>query len=328
MQLARTVNLNDKVTILDFGQKAANDISIVSDRLMNELQSKHLIESTKLINSLQKIMKEFDLNELVPPKRQGFLGNVMNRAQRKIEQMVKKYNGMSKEVEKVYGEIVNYESRTKDSINQLQVLYNENKVFYNNLEMHIAALNLNIDKVREILPAREAAAAENPELQFEVDNLKESLELMEKRKYNLVLSQQVAFQSAPEIMMLQKNNTALLEQISTSFVVTLPAFKTALVKALTIRQQQAISGQMKEMNEMTNKLLQQNAANTVKASIETARMSNDSVIQIETIENNWKVITEGMTQVKAIQEEGSKKREEGYKRIEKLQLEYDKLKQK
>ena len=141
--------------------------------------------------------------------------------------------------------------------------------------------------------------------------MQEDLELMEKRKYNLVLSQQVAFQSAPEIMMLQKNNTALLEQISTSFVVTLPAFKTALVKALTIRQQQAISGQMKEMNEMTNKLLQQNAANTVKASIETARMSNDSVIQIETIENNWKVITEGMTQVKAIQEEGSKKREEG-----------------
>lgn len=324
--LARTIDYTNKVSVLEFGQEAAREISTVSDRLLKELQSGHLLESTKLINSLQKIMKEFDLNELKPPKKAGFLGNIMGRAQRKIEQLVNKYNGMSRDVDRVYGEITNYESRTKSSITQLQHLYEENKQFYNNLEMHIAALNLNIEKIQSILPEKEKLAQENQEAAFEYENLKEVLELMEKRKYNLVLSQQVAFQSAPEIMMLQQNNTALLEQISTSFVVTLPAFKTALVKALTIRQQQGISGSMKEMNKMTNQLLQQNANNTVKAAIETARMSNDSVIEIQTIENNWKTITDGMKTVSQIQSEGQKKRVEGYKRIEQLQLEYDKLK--
>jgi uncharacterized protein YaaN involved in tellurite resistance len=141
------------------------------------------------------------------------------------------------------------------------------------------------------------------------------------------MAQQVSFQSAPQIRLMQQGNNQLIAKINSAFVTTIPIFKQGLVHAVTLHRQKLVSNSMAELDKRTNEMLIQNAENIRQNSVNIARQSGAPSIAIETVETTWQTIMTGIQETKQIQEETVRAREEGRKRIEKLQLDYEKLKQ-
>ena len=125
---------------------------------------------------------------------------------------------------------------------------------------------------------------------------------------------------------MQQGNNHLIGKINSAFVTTIPIFKQGLVHAVTMQRQKLVSDSMAELDKRTNEMLIKNAENVRQNAVNIARQAGAPSISIDTIETTWKTIMSGIEETKQIQEETIRNREEGRKRIEQLQLEYEKLK--
>ncbi len=327
-QLAQKIDINNQIAVLEFGKETAKGISTFSDRMLKTIKSSNLEKSSALLNNLNKIMDRFDPKEfLEEEKKGGFLKRMFTRSKEQLERILSKYDNMSKEVDAVHHEIQKYEFEMKRNTQELEAMYDENLNYFHSLSEHVAAIDVKVDELQTILPALQARGeAGDQEALMELDTLKRNMELLEQRKYDLEMAQQVSFQSAPQIRLMQQGNNHLIAKINSAFVTTIPIFKQGLVHAVTLQRQKLVSDSMSELDKRTNEMLVRNAENIRQNSVKIARQSGSPSISIETIETTWQTIMKGIEETKQIQTETMRSREEGRKRIEKLQLEYEKLK--
>ena len=273
-------------------------------------------------------MDRFDPKEfLEEEKKGGFLKRIFSRSKEQLERILSKYDTMSKEVDAVHYEIQKYETEMKRNTIELEQMYEENLNYFHSLSEHVAAIEVKVEQLQAQLPVIESRGNEgDQEALMELDTLRRSMELLEQRKYDLEMAQQVSFQSAPQIRLMQQGNNHLIGKINSAFVTTIPIFKQGLIHAVTIQRQKLVSDSMAELDKRTNEMLIRNAENIRQNSVNIARQSGSPSISIETIETTWQTIMQGIEETKQIQAETVRNREEGRKRIEQLQLEYEKLK--
>jgi len=234
---------------------------------------------------------------------------------------------MNKEVDVIYREIQKYEGEMKRNTIDLENLYDQNLNYFQSLSKFVAAIEVKTEEVRASLPALEQKAQTGDQLAaMEYETMLRAVELLEQRRYDLEMAQQVSFQSAPQIRLMQQGNNHLIAKINSAFVTTIPIFKQGLIHAVTLKRQKLISDSMVELDRRTNEMLVRNAENISKNSVNIARQAGSPSIKIETIETTWQTIMAGIQETKQIQAETARNREEGRKRIERLQLEYEKLK--
>lgn len=229
---------------------------------------------------------------------------------------------MDKEVSQIYVEIKKYESEIGRTNDMLSTMYEKNIEYYKELEKYIMAGNVVVEKMKnEIIPQYEKKASEtNNELDnFNLQNVKESLEMLEQRVYDLELAKMVAMQSAPQIKLIQRGNYNLLRKIGSAFVVTIPVFKTGMIQAVAVKRQRVQADSMKALDERTNEMLMKNAENISKQSIDIAKLSGSSSIKIETLENTFNTIMNGIEETMRIEDENKLIREQGKERILQLQ---------
>jgi len=141
------------------------------------------------------------------------------------------------------------------------------------------------------------------------------------------MAKQVAYQSAPQIRLLQRGNTKLIGKINSAFVTTIPIFKTALINAISAKRQNLVAESMNELDKRTNELLLRNAQTISQQSVDIAKLSGAPSVKIETMEETWNIIIKGMQETKTIEEENKVLREQGKLRLEQLQENYIKMKQ-
>ena len=329
MQLAEKINVKDQIAVLEFGKDTANGISTFSDRMLATIKTSNLDKSTALVNNLNKIMDRFDPKEFMEEeKKGGFLKRLFSRSKEQLERILSKYDSMTKEVDAIHREIQKYEVEMKRNTVELENMYDENLNYFQQLSQHVAAIDVKLEQLQGELPAiQNRANAGDQEAVFELETMQRGMELLENRKYDLEMAQQVSFQSAPQIRLMQQGNNQLIAKINSAFVTTIPIFKQGLIHAVTLHRQKLVSNSMAELDKRTNEMLIQNAENIRQNSVNIARQSGAPSIAIETVETTWQTIMTGIQETKQIQEETVRAREEGRKRIEKLQLEYEKLKQ-
>lgn len=327
-QLAHKIDVKNQIAVLEFGKETANGISTFSDRMLSTIKSSNLEKSTKLMNNLNKIMDRFDPKEFMEEeKKGGFLKRLFSRSKEQLQTILSKYDSMTKEVDVIHTEITKYEAEMKSNTVQLEEMYNENLNYFQSLSEHVAAIDVKVNEVRQQLPALQAQADQGDQTAImELESMQRGIELLEQRKYDLEMAQQVSFQSAPQIRLMQQGNNQLIGKINSAFVTTIPIFKQGLVHAITIHRQKLVSDSMAELDKRTNEMLVRNAENIRQNSVNIARQSAAPSISIETVESTWQSILQGIQETKQIQEETVRQREEGRQRIEKLQLEYEKLK--
>lgn len=325
LALVKTIDAQDQVAVLEFGKESANGISTFSDRMLGGMKTSKLEESSVLLNNLNKIMDKFDPKDF--EEDTGFLSKIFGKGKKFFEKMMTKYDAMGKEIDNIYIEIKKYEDEMKHSTVQMEDLYNENFNYFQELGKYAVAAQLKSEELKGRLSEFEEKAMNGNQLAaMELESMKNAIVLLEQRAYDLEMAQQVAFQSAPQIRLIQQGNNHLIAKINSAFVVTIPIFKQGLIHAVSAKRQKLIADSMSELDRRTNEMLIRNAQNVTQNSIDVARLAGSPSIKIETIEETWKSIMQGIKETKQIQEETVKSREEGRNRLEQLQVEYEKLK--
>lgn len=327
LTLVQKIDVKNQIAVLEFGKETAKGISTFSDRMLATIKSSNLEKSTTLLNSLNKIMDRFNPKDFNEEKKSGLIKRLFSRGKQQLEHTLSKYDTMNKEVDTVFTEIKKYEIEMKNNTVQLEQMYDENLNYFNSLSEHVAAIEVKVEELEEQLKSLNGRVEQGDhEAIMEVDSIKSTIDLLMQRGYDLEMAQQVSFQSAPQIRLMQQGNNQLIGKINSSFVTTIPIFKQGLVHAVTMQRQKLVSDSMAELDKRTNEMLVRNAENVRQNSVDIARQAGNPSIKIETIEQTWKTIMSGIEETKQIQAETIRNRDEGRKRIEQLQLQYENIK--
>ncbi|KON87512.1 hypothetical protein AF332_12190 [Sporosarcina globispora] len=326
--LARSIDERDQIQILEFGKEPAVQISRFSDQILSNMRTTKVEDSGELLKQLGKIMDKFDKKDFEKGSK-GILGKLFKRGEKMIEKLFGKYQTMGAEIDKVYVEISKYQSEMVDSTTMLEQMYEQNYQYYLTLEKYAVAGQLKADdlKANQLLQLEARAAKGDQMASMQLDTLRNAIELLEQRVYDLEMAKMVALQTAPQIRLLQRGNTKLIGKINSAFVTTIPIFKNGLIQAVAAKRQKLVADSMSELDRRTNEMLVRNAQNISNQSTDIARLAGGPSIKIETIEESWNIIMKGMQETKSIEEENKRLREEGTRRLEDLQDNFKKMKQ-
>jgi uncharacterized protein YaaN involved in tellurite resistance len=326
--LARSIDERDQIHILEFGKEPAVQISRFSDQILSNMRTTNVEDSGELLKQLGKIMDKFDKKDF-QQKSGGLFSKLFKKGGKVVEKLFGKYQTMGSEIDKVYVEISKYQHEMVDSTGMLEQMYEQNYQYYLTLEKYVVAGELKAEELKTgQLPQLEARAASGDQLAvMQADTLRNAIELLEQRVYDLEMAKMVSLQTAPQIRLLQRGNTKLIGKINSAFVTTIPIFKNGLIQAVAAKRQKLVADSMSELDRRTNEMLVRNAQNISQQSTDIARLAGGPSIKIETIEETWNIIIKGMQETKAIEDENKRLRVEGTKRLEQLQENFKKMKQ-
>ncbi|MFP5107811.1 toxic anion resistance protein [Neobacillus sp. C211] len=326
--LARTIDERDQIQVLEFGKEPAVQISRFSDQILNNMKTSKVEDSGELLKQLGRIMDKFDAKDFQKTSG-GFFGKLFKKGEKVVEKLFGKYQTMGSEIDKVYIEISKYQHEMVDATNMLEQMYEQNYQYYLTLEKYIVAGEIKVEELKNNqLPQLESRAGAGDQLaSMQLDSLKNVIELLEQRIYDLEMAKMVSLQTAPQIRLLQRGNTKLIGKINSAFVTTIPIFKNGLIQAMAAKRQKLVADSMSELDRRTNEMLLKNAQNISQQSTDIARLAGGPSIKIETIEESWNIIIKGMQETRAIEDENKRMRIEGTKRLEQLQNNFKQLKQ-
>ncbi|WP_077213694.1 toxic anion resistance protein [Bacillus dakarensis] len=326
-QLANSIDVRDQIQVLEFGKEPAVEISRFSDQILSNMRTTKVEDSGELLKQLGKIMDKFDKKDFEQTSG-GFFGKLFKRGEKMIEKLFGKYQTMGGEIDKIYVEISKYQNEMVDSTHMLERMYEQNYQYYLTLEKYAVAGEMKVEELKNVqLPQLESRAASGDQLaSMQLDTLRNAIELLEQRVYDLEMAKMVALQTAPQIRLLQRGNTKLIGKINSAFVTTIPIFKNGLIQAVAAKRQKLVADSMNELDRRTNEMLLRNAQNISQQSADIARLAGGPSIKIETIEESWSIIMKGMQETKSIEEENKRLRIEGTKKLEQLQENFKKMK--
>lgn len=319
--LTSEIEVQNPNSIVQFGQKASENISKISDELLNSMKEIKAEETTEMLVNLTKIMDKFDVKEIKNIKQESFVSKIFKSAGNTIAKLFQKYDTMGYEVEKVYVLLKKYESDIKESNNKLKRLYDGNMAYYQELEKYIVAGELALEEVEQYIyqiPLNNTISEEEKNMM--VQKLEMCKEMLNQRIYDLRIAENVAIQAAPMLQSMQMSNFNLMRKINSSFIVTLPIFKQCLAQAVLLKRQEIQAKSLKQLDDKTNELIMRNAANTSRQSVEIAKMASSSSVAIETLEKSYETIMRGIEETKAIQQSNALARKENTTKLESIKM--------
>lgn len=317
--LTSEVEIQNPNSIVMFGQGASEQISKVSDELLNSMKAVKAEEASEMLVNLTKIMDKFDIKELDGSEKQSMLSKFMKGVGNSVAKLFQKYDTMGYEVEKVYVLLKKYENDIRESNTNLKKLYDANLHYYQLLEKYIVAGELALEEIEAyIYQISMNNSLGQEEKQMMLQKLEISKEMLSQRVYDLQIAENVAIQSAPMIQTIQISNFNLMRKINSSFIITLPIFKQCLAQAVILKRQEIQAKSIKQLDDKTNELIMRNAQNTARQSVEIAKMASGSSVSISTLEKSFETIMKGIEDTKAIQEANKVQRIENSAKLERI----------
>lgn len=322
-QLTSQIDLNNTTSIIEFGKEPAQQMAQLADQVLSKYDSATIDDTSKLVNSLLEVMKKIDigeiksLQELSATAKKSFFDRFKESAQEKLNRLVGKYKSIGSEMEQICNQLTVYEQQIKNSNNDIAKMYDAAKEEYKQLVATIMAAEQACVEIAEYRDAKQREFEEtgNPDIQFELQNVNQALTLMEQRTADLRGSEAVALQSIPTFKIQEVTNANLARKINSAFIVTVPAFKTALVNSVIAKQQSIQAQGLAALDEATSVLVRKNADNAVNQLQMSQRLANTSAVKAEDIEYAWNTILGGIQQYKEMEKQYSEIRKEEAKRI-------------
>ena len=321
--IVSTIEVYNLDTIVSFGSEVAEEISRASDVVLNNTNMSQLDDSSELLNTLTKIMNQFDIDEL--KENPGLFGKLFGNLRKQLDKIIDKYHIMGDEVDKIYVQLKKYEAEIRQSNRKLDEMFQANVNYYHELVKYILAGEQGCKEIENYIAERQAdmEATGDQSIQFEITSLNQSLMMLEQRTQDLRTAENVAMQSIPMIKTMEFSNMNLVRKINSAFIITLPVFKQALAQTIMLKRQRVQAEAMSALDQKTNELLMRNARNTVEQSKLTAQLASGSSIKTETLENTWKTIVNGIDETRQIQENARKQRIEDQARLETIKQEFN-----
>jgi uncharacterized protein YaaN involved in tellurite resistance len=302
------IDLTKSNQILQYGVGAQKKIADFSESALNNVKTKDLGEIGEMLSSVVTELKSFDADE----EEKGFLG-FFKKSSNKLTAMKAKYDKAEVNINKICESLEANQMQLLKDIAMLDKMYDLNKTYFKELSMYILAGKKKLDKVqKEELPVlmEKSAASGLPEDAQAVNDLIAICNRFEKKIHDLELTRMISIQMAPQIRLVQGNDTIMAEKIQSTIVNTIPLWKGQMVLALGVTHSGQAAKAQREVTDMTNELLRKNAEILKTATIDTAKESERGIVDIETLRITNESLISTLDEVMRIQTEGRQKRKE------------------
>lgn len=309
-------DIKDKIEPLDndalitYGANAQQAMSKFSHQMLNEVQSKDVGPIGETLEDLMKKLKEIDPDELSTEKKNIFK-RMFGRVKRSVNEMISKHQSIASQVDRISIQLEHAKEVLVKDVNMLDGLYNQNKDYFDAINIYIAAAELKKEELEnETLPEikRKAETSNNQMDVQDVNDMIQYINRLEKRVHDLKLSRQITLQSAPQIRMIQNINQTLAEKIQSSILTSIPLWKNQMAIALTLLRQESASKAQQEVTNTTNDLLTKNSEMLKQNSLRTAAENERGIVDIETLKVTQENLVSTIEETLQIQSEGTEKR--------------------
>lgn len=320
---SQQIDITDNTMIMQYGINAQKKLADFSDSTLEKVKTKDLGEVGDMLSQVVGELREFDGNG----EKKGLFG-LFNKGKNKVEGMISKYEQTETNVNKIAGMLQDHQIRLLKDTSMLDQLFDLNNTYYKELSMYIAAGKEKLHHVKnEEIPALEQKALHSnlPEDAQALKDMTMYYDRFDKKLHDLELSRMIAIQTAPQIRLLQNSNNLMIERIQSTLVNTIPLWKNQMVITLGLHHATEAAKTQQAVSDMTNELLKKNADALHSSTVETAKESNRSIVDIETLKHTNEQLIQTFDDVLQIQEQGRIKRQEAEQELRQIENE---LKQK
>lgn len=304
---AQQIDLENSSMVLQYGAGTQKKMADFSESALENVRSKDLGEVGTLLSDVVGELKDFDAEE-----EKGFLG-IFKRSSNKLQQLKTKYAKAEANINQIVKVLENHQIQLMKDIAILDKMYELNLTYFKELSMYILAGKKKLEEVREgklkdlVLKAETSGLPEDAQAARDLDSM---CNRFEKKIHDLELTRQISIQTAPQIRLVQGNDTMMVEKIQSTIVNTIPLWKSQMVIALGVTHSTQAAESQRQVTDMTNELLKKNAEKLKMATIETAKESERGIVEIETLKATNESLISTLDEVMKIQQEGRQKRKE------------------
>lgn len=304
---SQQIDLHNSNMILQYGAGTQKKMADFSESALDNVRTKDLGEVGDLLSSVVTELKNFDTAE----EEKGFFG-LFKKQSDKIAAMKTKYDKAEVNVNKICTVLENHQVQLLKDMAILDKMYDLNLTYFKELSMYILAGKKKLEHVRTTeLPAllSKAQMSGLPEDTQAAKDLDSQCNRFEKKLHDLELTRMISIQTAPQLRLVQENDSVMAEKIQSTLVNTIPLWKSQMVVALGVAHSTQAAKAQREVTDMTNELLRKNAAMLKTATLETAREAERGVVDIETLTATNESLISTLDEVMNIQKEGREKRQ-------------------
>lgn len=308
--LMNEINLSDSNSVIFFGSKAQQELTTISDSMLEGVRNKDLGSAGASLNQMVTVLRGFKVENYDPNNRPGFLARIWGKlfgSVTPVAKFIQQYEGVRSQVDTVTDDLEGHKTQLLRDIKSLDKLYAANLDYFHNLELYILAGEKKLAYIDDtMIPQAEQNAASSDEVLAAQDlrDMRSGRDDLERRIHDLRLTRQVAMQGLPSIRLIQENDKGLVNKINSTLVNTVPLWRQQLAQAVTIFRSAQAAKSVRAASDLTNDLLEKNAENlrtanrTVREEIErgvfdvnAVKQANDNLIA--TVEESLQIADEG-----------------------------------
>lgn len=315
---AARIDIENTNQILQYGAGTQKKMADFSDAALANVKTQELGEAGDLIAEVVGELRNFDATE-----EKGIFG-FFKKQSNKIEAMKNRYAKAEVNVQKIIDSLQEHQIRLMKDSAMLDKMYQQNLNYYKELTMYILAGKKKLEEVRNgrlsqlETKAQISGSAQDAQ---EAKDLDSKCNRFEKKLHDLELTRTISMQTAPQIRLVQNNDTTMVEKIQTTIVNTIPLWKSQMVLALGIAHSTEAANAQRKVTDLTNELLKKNAEALHMASVETAKESERGIVDIETLKKTNADLIQTLDDVMRIQKEGRIKRQQAEVEMQRMEAE-------
>ncbi len=310
------IDITNSAAVLQYGAAAQQKIAEFSESALDSVKTKDLGEVSDMITDLTLKLKEFTADE-----KKGFF-DIFKKSRSKIEALKVRYGSAEKAVDGIVESLENHQIVLMKDIAMLDKMYDLNLQYFKELTMYIVAGKKRLKLERETTLASLRAKAEQtkaPEDAQAANDFENQCTRFERKLHDLELTRTICMQMAPQIRLVQNNNTIMTEKIQSVIVSTIPLWKNQMLLSLGIQHSTEAMEAQRAVTDMTNELLRRNAETLKQGTVDIARESERGIVEMETLQYTNQQLIETLDEVQKIQSEGRAKRAEAERELARIE---------
>ena len=318
-EFASKIDLTNSQLIIQYGAGSQKKIADFSETALSNVKSKDLGEVGEMLSDVVVQLKEFESVE----EEKGLFG-FFKKSTNKMSNLKAKYDKVEGNIKNICKSPEMHQITLLKDVAMLDKLYELNLNYYKELSMYILAGKQKLEhaktvELKELLD--KASASGLPEDTQAARDFSQMINRFEKKIYDLELTQNIALQMAPQIRLIQNNDTEMSDKIQSTLVNTIPLWKSQMVIAIGVNHSTQAAKAQREVTDMTNELLRKNAESLKMATIDTARESERGIVDIETLKSTNQTLISTLDEVLKIQEDGRQKRKQAEVELQNIENE-------
>ncbi|MCK5888980.1 MAG: toxic anion resistance protein [Methylococcales bacterium] len=304
-----TLDMDDTKSIMFFGSKAQEQLTVISDKMLEGVRNKDMGAAGGDLSEMVSALRGFDVDGLDPNNKPGFFARLFRA--NPVVKFMQQYEDVRKQIDTITNKLDDHKTALLVDITMLDKLYDANLDYFHDLDHYISAGDQKVLQLDEkIIPEKAAAVEASKEIleAQELRDLRSARDDLERRIHDLRLTRQVAMQSLPGIRLVQENDKGLVNKINSTIVNTIPLWRQQLATAVAIYRSSEAAETLKEATDLTNDLLKANAENLNQANANTRRELERGVFDIESVKQANMTLIDTINESLQIADEGKKMR--------------------